>query len=227
MICTVQDVTHEKRRQVLERIFFHDVLNSAGALLGTCDLLEDGDAEETPELFRDLRDLAGQVVEEIEAQRDLVSAECGELEVQRIPIDLGEFLEGVAADYGRHPVAEGRRIDFVREAVPFVVTSDPRLLRRVVGNLLKNALEASREGQNVQVVLARGNSPEIRVRNATAMSPAVQLQVFQRSFSTKGGVGRGVGTYSVKLLVETYLGGEVSFTSDEVSGTTFTVRLPD
>jgi len=58
------------------------------------------------------------------------------------------------------------------------------------------------------------------------MHEDVQLQLFQRSFSTKSGTGRGVGSYSVKLLTEKYLRGTVTFSSSEAQGTTFTVRLP-
>jgi len=51
-----------------------------------------------------------------------------------------------------------------------------------------------------------------------------QLQIFRRSFSTKG-IDRGMGTYSMKLLTE-YLQGEVSFTSSEENGTLFVARYP-
>jgi sensor histidine kinase regulating citrate/malate metabolism len=61
--------------------------------------------------------------------------------------------------------------------------------------------------------------------NRAAMSPEVQRQVFKRSFSTKG-KGRGLGTYSMRLLTERHLNGEITFTSDQVSGTTFAVVLP-
>jgi len=53
----------------------------------------------------------------------------------------------------------------------------------------------------------------------------VQLQVFNRSFSTKG-TGRGLGTYSVKLLTERCLKGRVGFTSALGEGTVFQVTLP-
>jgi len=43
------------------------------------------------------------------------------------------------------------------------------------------------------------------------------MQVFNRSFSIKGG-DRGLGTYSIKLLSERYLNGEVGFTSEEGTG---------
>jgi sensor histidine kinase regulating citrate/malate metabolism len=56
------------------------------------------------------------------------------------------------------------------------------------------------------------------------MNDDIKLQVFQRSFSTKG-KNRGTGTYESKLLVSRYLKGEISFTSNK-DGTTFQIRLP-
>jgi sensor histidine kinase regulating citrate/malate metabolism len=49
--------------------------------------------------------------------------------------------------------------------------------------------------------------------------------MFQRSFSTKGS-DRGLGTYSMKLLGERYLHGEVEFTTSQEEGTTFRLILP-
>lgn len=63
------------------------------------------------------------------------------------------------------------------------------------------------------------------VRNPTVMAHTVQLQVFQRSFSTKG-EGRGLGTYSIKLLTERFLKGKASFTSKEGTGTEFRITIP-
>jgi signal transduction histidine kinase len=100
------------------------------------------------------------------------------------------------------------------------------LLGRVIGNLLKNALEASAPGDQVTATCAADDhSVSFTIHNQTVMSPDVQLQLFQRSFSTKG-PGRGLGTYSAKLLTERYLGGTVSFRSDAEHGTTFVVRYP-
>jgi sensor histidine kinase regulating citrate/malate metabolism len=52
------------------------------------------------------------------------------------------------------------------------------------------------------------------------------MRIFQRNYSTKSDSGRGLGTYSMKLFGETYLGGKVDFTSSESEGTTFHLRLP-
>ena len=62
------------------------------------------------------------------------------------------------------------------------------------------------------------------VHNPGFMPREVQLQLFKRSFTTKG-AGRGLGTYSMKLLTERYLKGQISFTSTEADGTTFEIRL--
>ena len=92
--------------------------------------------------------------------------------------------------------------------------------------MVKNALEASGNGQTVTLACGvDGNSVWFEVHNPAFMPRNVQLQIFQRSFSTKGD-GRGLGTYSIKLLTEQYLGGRVWFETDEVRGTVFKVSLP-
>jgi len=104
---------------------------------------------------------------------------------------------------------------------------DKALLGRVLGNLLKNAIEASEPGETISVGCSRLETDRIEfwVHNAAVMPEHVRMQVFQRSFSTKGR-GRGIGTYSVKLLTERYLEGTVSFTSRPGNGTIFRVRYP-
>jgi sensor histidine kinase regulating citrate/malate metabolism len=69
------------------------------------------------------------------------------------------------------------------------------------------------------------NFVTIWVRNSAFIKREIQLQIFMRSFSTKGS-NRGLGTYSMKLLGEKYLGGKVSFTTDEKDGTVFSVQIP-
>jgi sensor histidine kinase regulating citrate/malate metabolism len=106
-----------------------------------------------------------------------------------------------------------------------VVFTDGVLLGRVLGNLIKNALEASSRGQTVTVAFDNSRYPLFTVHNPAVMPEEVQLQMFQRSFSTKEGKGRGIGSYSVKLLTEKYLRGKVWFTSCRDVGTTFFVSL--
>ena len=71
----------------------------------------------------------------------------------------------------------------------------------------------------------RDGQMEFWVQNDAVIPRSVQMRIFNRSFSTKG-LGRGLGTYSIRLLTERYLGGTVDFTSAPEAGTVFRVRLP-
>ena len=166
------------------------------------------------------------IIDEIQTQRTLSEAETDELEPQFSPEDSLKLLGELVDACRLRDAAKGKilALDPASAAVSF--RTDPTLLRRVVGNMLRNALEAVAPGQAVTAGCRReGAGIEFWVRNPGVMPREVQLQLFQRSFSTKG-AGRGLGTYSMKLLTERYLKGAIGFTSDEIQGTRFAARYP-
>jgi len=220
------DITHEKRRRALERIFFHDVLNTASVLEGFSAALADEDDPTTLHgLGGTLCRVSHRLVDEIVAQRELLRAESGDLTTSPRLVDVGSLLAGLAEAYSAHEVAKGKRVR-VRPGARLTLTTDETLLARVLGNMLKNALEASSPGEEVTLeVQVEGGDAAFHVRNPAVMPRVVRLQVFNRSFSTKG-ADRGLGTYSMKLLAERYLKGRVDCTSEEGQGTCFTLRLP-
>jgi K+-sensing histidine kinase KdpD len=225
LMVAIEDVSHEKRVDVLQRTFFHDVLNTAGCIQGYADYL----VEETiPDrnVFSRLHVLTNQLTEEIVSQQDLLRAESGELKVQPTPVKATHALQNLNALFSNHAAAAGRGFD-IRESWNGLFTTDRALLMRVLGNMVKNALEATPVGGAVAVnCSATDEAVTFSVTNPGVIPRDVQLQIFQRSFSTKGDRGRGVGTYSIKLLGEQYLRGTVGFTSDAEHGTTFWLRLP-
>jgi hypothetical protein len=225
-VFAVRDITDEKRRQVLERIFFHDLINSAGGLLGILDNWDAFSGDAAAEMRQLACGLAEQIVEEIQGQRSLTAAECGDLTVEPSSVEVVGFLEQLCAQHRRYPAAHGKHLALAPAEGPTRITTDAVLLRRVLGNLVKNALEASAAGQTVTVSYRHAGQPTFAVHNVAAMPEAVRLQMFQRSFSTKPGGGRGIGSYSVKLLTERYLKGRVDFVTGAEEGTTFFVRLP-
>lgn len=222
------DISHEKRREALERIFYHDVMNTAGGVQGLSELMAQGQlpAAGIQEAAEIMSQSAEQLVEEIDAQRALSAAESGDLEVTPRVVHSMEIIRRVLNVLRTSNAGRGRELHVEGTTQPFEFTSDPVLVRRVLVNLTKNALEAVPVGGVVTVGARReADAVVFTVHNATAMPAEVQQQVFQRSYSTKG-VGRGLGTYSIRLLTRHYLGGEVSFVSNEAEGTVFTVRLP-
>jgi nitrogen fixation/metabolism regulation signal transduction histidine kinase len=227
-ICVLKDISDEKRLAVMARLFFHDVMNTAGGIQGYTELLRERFPADSPEdqELRELSELANQLIDEIRAQRDLTYAESGELELELDAVDVRELLRHLQAAYAGHPVARGRQI-VLDDVWPGEILTDRRLLSRVVGNMIKNALEAIPRGDVVTLsCVAQGNQVVCRVHNPGAIPADIQMQVFQRSFSTKAAQGRGIGTHSMKLLGERYLHGQVGFTSRDPEGTTFWIRLP-
>jgi hypothetical protein len=227
LFCTVLDVSGEKRRQVLERLFFHDVLDTAAAVQGLATVLgatvPPGKASHCADL---ISTAAARLVNEVRSQRELVAAERGELSVGQGLVECREFLVRLAAEYRTHDFARGRSIEVDRNTEQASIVTDPELLHRIAANMVKNALEASEPGEMVTMgCRAFAGGVELWVHNRAVMPREVQLQLFYRSFSTKGS-GRGLGTYSIKLFTERYLGGTVTFRSQEPEGTTFYVRLP-
>ena len=225
ILAAIEDISHEKRVAVLQRTFFHDVLNTAGCIQGYADFLA-MDAVSDPEVCERLTALSGQLIEEIQSQRDLLHAESGDLETEKMPVKPSQALEELRSQYFNHAVAEERNIT-IGETWNGALITDCRILKRVLGNMLKNALEATPpQGTVTMSCVDTGDTATFCVNNPAVMQHDVQLQVFQRSFSTKGEAGRGIGTYSMKLFGERYLGGEVDFVSRESEGTTFRLRLP-
>ncbi|MFA5204708.1 MAG: ATP-binding protein [Lentisphaeria bacterium] len=222
------DISDEKRRRALERIFFHDVLNTAGGVKGLADLLVRAGLPETEvhELSSMIAEAAGQLIEEIAAQRILAAAETGDLQVTPQELDSLDLLRRVIRQFHAQCADSGKLVQVDTAAEAFKFVSDPQLLRRVLINLVKNALEAVEAGGVVTLgAHAAGGSVCFAVHDAGVMPPEVQTQVFSRSFSTKGH-GRGLGTYSIRLISEKYLRGHVSFVSNAAAGTRFTACYP-
>ncbi|MFA6234249.1 MAG: HAMP domain-containing sensor histidine kinase [Bacteroidota bacterium] len=226
-ILSLVDISNENRRKALERVFFHDILNTASGVRSVADLLRILNGEEREELVDDLDGLSNQLIEEIRSQRDILSAEHGDLHADFQALSSTDILSHVLALYRFHYLSKDRQFQAVNNAEGQIFESEPTIISRVLGNLAKNALEASAPGDSVTVRcdLIDDDSICFSVHNPAVMPQDVQLQIFKRSFSTKGS-GRGLGTYSARLLTERYLGGKIAFHSADGDGTTFFVTLP-
>ncbi len=225
-VFSVLDMGEEKRRRALERIFFHDILNAASGLRGLSELMPGIKPEDAGKYHAMIHDLAGKLIEDIQAQRDLTNAENNELLVKPVKLQSGTLIDEVLNMYQPFAVTFGVRVVSNSNVQDIPFTSDKVLLRRVLGNLVKNAVEASQPGDTVTVSChPEAQQVVFTVENPAIIPHDIQLQLFQRSFSTKGN-GRGLGTYSIKLFTESYLKGKVFFTSEEGKGTVFSVQYP-
>lgn len=225
---SIQDISDRKRRRILERIFFHDILNTVGGIRSLAELqLQDDEQSASPRLRELLFTLANDLIHEIQAQQDLTAAEAGELKSIFIAYPAETVVQQVVERYRLHHLSQGKQIRYVQNSASRMVRTDERILQRVLGNMLRNALEASRKGDVIKVGSeVQPGAVKFWVHNRGVIPQDAQMQIFQRSFSTKGS-RRGLGTYSIKLLTEKYLHGRVGFNSSEKEGTLFYVIIPE
>ncbi len=225
-VLSAKDVSHDVRRKAMERLFFHDVLNLAGGLDGVMRAFSRELDKVDPDLSEAMSFTARSLFEEICAQKALTQAENGELMLRPESLASRSMVESVVSLYSMHSSARGREIEIASDLDDVSMISDATLLGRVLGNMLKNALEATPVSGSVVIGCDRlSEDVSFWVHNPGFIPEDVQLQIFTPSFSTKG-EGRGLGTYSIKLFTESFLGGKASFASDSEEGTVFTVVLP-
>lgn len=225
-ILILQDISDAKRRASLERIFFHDLLNSVGGLNGMLNILkEETDPVEIRELINLSEEISKNVIEEILMQRQLRAAENNELKVKIESENSIDILNSAISKISYHEAVKTRSVRISEDSVNIEFETDKGLLQRVLINLLKNALEATEMNGTVSVGVGQDKENVIFwVKNNHLILPEVQMQLFQRSYTTKG-AGRGLGTYSIRLLTENYLEGKVTFVSNETDRTIFTILL--
>ncbi len=222
----LKDISEIKRKIALERIFFHDIMNTAAGLKGFSDIFVNSKPEDYYSFAEIIGKLSDRLIDEISAQKDLIDAEHDELALNLTETSSTILLEKVKEIYLKYQIRNNKKIVLDAKSENIFMTTDDTLLVRVLSNLLKNALEAIDKGDTVNLsCISSEDGVLFTVSNKGYIPEDHQLQLFKRSFSTKG-TGRGLGTYSIKLLTERYLDGKVWFESSKEKGTTFFAWYP-
>ena len=219
------DISSQKRREYLEKVFLHDTRNTLTALTMMGDLMS---LKKLPEDLRNdlhaLQKYVNMLTEDIDVHQMLIDAEAGTLRASFSNFPLQEIVDECLQSIARFAQMASVKVMLDLDHAPDFLHTDRRLLRRLLVNTLKNAIEATPSGGEVRLKVVQDAYCIFEITNPTLIDEATREKIFQRSFSTKG-EGRGLGTYSMRLLLETYLGGEISFTSENHCGTSFRIRL--
>jgi signal transduction histidine kinase len=107
----------------------------------------------------------------------------------------------------------------------FVVQGERMLCYSMLGNLLKNALEASPTGATVTFRFKRGDPMVVSLRNRGSVPESIKDRFFQK-FSTAGKKhGTGLGAYSARLIAELH-GARISVDTSVPDFTTVVIGFP-
>jgi len=199
----------------------HEVRNPVAALAGNVELLarrvDDSDGEAIVTAIHD----------EVDALRSLVDeflAYARPAGVDPRPVALSDVLERVERD-ARALGGPDHRCE-IRLDDDLTVAGDPEDVRRVVGNLVRNAYEADPDGVRVRI-RARRVGPRARITvedDGPGIDPAVRDRLFEPFFTTRPD-GTGLGLAIAHRTVETY-GGTLEAGDDPQEGATFTLEWP-
>lgn len=222
----LMDVSGQKRKEVFERLFFHDLVNTIQCLEGWSLRLKSG-LRDPVQASAVLVELIERLTGQVRHHKLLMLAERGELQLNFCPVGVAEILDSLRQGFQQHHLVRRRLLEILSPEEDALIVTDRELLQRVLTNMVVNALEAIEEGASVKVWHeSQDGCSSFHVQNPGEIAPEVAMQIFHRSFSTKGGYGRGLGTYGMKLLGEDHLGGVLSFHSTEREGTRFSIVLP-
>lgn len=218
-------VSLEKKE--MDRVFLHDILNAATGLYNTIRLLQmKNEKFRNDQEIQSLETYVMNIIDDIEYQRNITRAEKDNLEPDYSLFDIGNLCREVIGFLKKDERFYKIEIDYSQNQDENKVRSDKSLIRRIIINIIKNALEANEGNNKISFDLNNNNyGYKISVHNEELIPEDIKDKLFERGNSSKG-KGRGFGIYGTKFILNKYLKGDIIFTSEKEKGTTFTVEIP-
>lgn len=220
----------ESMRDSLTHMIAHDMRSPLTAIQLSMEMLRDGLAPEDNEsqlVLANTKQSVAQLLELVSQMLDVSRMEAGKLELQRQSTDLCNLAREAAELI--QPLIQDRRLEFsVEESVNAPV--DSNLIRRVLGNLLGNALKFTSPGGRIQIIVT-STEDEARVEvsdTGSGIAPEHHDFIFEKF----GQVGRrtriggsGLGLTFAKMAIEAH-GGKIGVISALGEGSTFWFQVP-
>jgi len=234
---TLSDITHFKQIDRIKSDFVntvsHDLRSPLMAILGYMELFEQvGSVNEMQhEFIQRMVASVQKITRLIDDLLNLGRIEAG-IEVQRELLDFRKLVEEAVDGY-KHQ-ADAKQVNLTCQKIqgnlPRLFASEVQI-RRVVNNLIENAVKYTPQGGKVNVSIVHKHGQLIlRVSDTGAGIPALELpNVFDKFFTASNANpaarGTGLGLAIVKSIVESHQG-RVRVDSNLGQGATFTVMLP-
>jgi PAS domain S-box-containing protein len=225
----------ERMREDLIEMVIHDLRAPTSTATMTLDLLLDParevlTPEQQNEWLRNARRAAGRILELVNTLLDVSQLESGQMPLQREPV----VLEHLAAEacQAQAPLAGQKDLQLVNAAPAALPRAwvDPRLIGRVLQNLINNAIKFTPAGGAIRVEAAvEGAEPpmlRVSVQDSGPGIPAeIQSRLFQKfARGQQPGHGSGLGLAFCRLVVEAH-GGRIWAESEPGQGSTFSFTV--
>ena len=209
----------------------HEIANSLSIISDNAELLLEGnqvkeESRESLELVRDQAHRLGLLLNDVlNFSRDLP--------LKIASHDCVKLVEGVVQLCNQRRILKNVKLRIIVEGQLPPVAADADRLYQVFFNVIKNACDASVDGDEVLINIRRGslrqNQPAVTVDiidHGVGVDPANLKRIFEPFFSTKAaGEGTGLGLPIARRIVVAH-GGELQVTSEPGKGSQASIMLP-
>ncbi len=207
----------------------HDILQPLNAArLYATTLSERSLPKEGKELAQNVDSSLAAVEEIFAALIDISRLDTGRLKPEYVNISLEKLFDQLQLEFG--PLAQEKGLELRVFETDLWVRSDKRMLRRVLQNLISNAIKYTREGAVLLGIRRRGDNVLIQVIDTGPGIPSDKKSVIFEEFQRLEGAGSqitglGLGLSIVKRISRT-LGAPINLTTSPGKGSMFAVEVP-
>ena len=239
VVLTFNDATERHRLEAIRRDFVanasHELRTPLTSIRGFVEALEDGAVAEPPTAQRFLgkiRTHADRMAALVDDLLELSRLESGARAPDLVETRLAEVVEDVVASFAGAATRKDISLRRTDKGAPAVLT-DPERLRRVLENLVDNAVKYTPTGGRVEVTTSAGPDGSARIEvadNGPGIAGEHLARIFERFYRVDKARSRelggtGLGLSIVKHLAEG-MGASVSVESEPGRGARFMVTLP-
>lgn len=228
-------VAGERAKADMLAVMSHEMRTPLNGVLGSLQLLSESDLEETQRTFIDAMESSGQLLlEHVNNVLEILRVDAGKAAVVSRQFDLGELVQTALAGMRNAANDRGTTLEYKETgAIPQFVSGDSTRLRRILVNLVGNAIKFTENGQITTEIIADTDMDEVtfRIHDTGLGIPETELdRIFDDFVTLDPSFGRevegtGLGLGIVRRMV-TLLEGELGVESAPGEGSVFWVRLP-
>ena len=234
------EAANEAKTEFLQRMS-HDIRTPINGICGMVNMADHyaDDMEKQKEYRTKVKEASNLLLELVNDVLDMSKLESGEIVLEEIPFNLSSIyrevfvvIEQVAAEQNLQIVWEKKEITH-RDLI-----GSPRYVKRVMMNILSNAMKYNRENGHIYIscIEIPSGQPETTTMEfvcrdtGIGMAEEFQKHIFEPFAQEHAGsrtkfAGTGLGMPISKKLIEK-MGGTITFESAEGIGTTFVIRIP-
>ncbi|KPA12755.1 response regulator receiver sensor signal transduction histidine kinase [Candidatus Magnetomorum sp. HK-1] len=227
-------IQHQKLLEDVDRITRHDLKSPLNAIISMPGYIKmfGNLKDEQLESLQLIEDSGYQLLHMINNSLDLYKMETGKFIYEPYSIDIVPILKKIIEKdlksffkYQNIKVQIKINDKPLTEKTNFFLQGNQMLCYSMLANILKNAVEASKRNEQINIKLSYKNFAEIEVQNSKVVPTKIRDNFFDKYATYGKSSGTGLGTYSAKLMAETQNGSIDMITSEKI-GTIVKIKLP-